>query len=139
LNRFVLDASIGLAWFVDDPVPQPAVDAWRSLQQGYRAVVPSLWILEMANGLAMAERRAALSPSYIDHCLRDIEVMLVSTLERAAASMTIRQAFNSASAFRLTAYDAVYLETARNEHLPLATLDRALRNAAVAAGVALFP
>jgi predicted nucleic acid-binding protein len=139
LSRFVLDASIGLAWFVDDPVPQPAVKVWRSLQQGYRAVVPSLWILEMANGLAMAERRGALSPSHIDHCLRDIEVLLVSTLERAAASMTTRQAFNSASAFRMTAYDAVYLETARNEHLPLATLDRALKKAAVAAGVTLFP
>jgi predicted nucleic acid-binding protein len=93
----------------------------------------------MANGLAMAERRAALSSSYIEHCLRDIEVMLVSTLERAAVPITTRQAFKSASAFRLTAYDAVYLETARNEHLPLATLDRALKNAAIAAGVTLFP
>lgn len=139
MNRFVLDASIGLAWFVDEPVPQLAVDAWRRLQQGCRAVVPSLWILEMANGLAMAERRAALSSSYIEHCLRDIEVMLVSTLERAAVPITTRQAFKSASAFRLTAYDAVYLETARNEHLPLATLDRALKNAAIAAGVTLFP
>ncbi len=39
---------------------------------------------------------------------------------------------------RLTVYDAAYLELAKREALPLATLDRALEKAAVAEGVALF-
>ena len=38
----------------------------------------------------------------------------------------------------LTVYDAAYLELAIREALPLATLDRALENAAIAEGVALF-
>ena len=35
----------------------------------------------------------------------------------------------------LTAYDAAYLELAQRRRLPLATLDRALRDAATSAGV----
>ena len=40
--------------------------------------------------------------------------------------------------YGLTPYDAAYLELAKREGLPLATLDRALEKAAVAEGVALF-
>jgi len=40
--------------------------------------------------------------------------------------------------FRLSAYDAAYLELALREQLPLATLDDALQNAAREAGVALI-
>ena len=40
---------------------------------------------------------------------------------------------------RLTAYDAVYLALALSERRPLATLDKALRAAAAAEGIALLP
>lgn len=39
---------------------------------------------------------------------------------------------------RLSVYDAAYLELAIRRQLPLASLDRQLRAAAVASGVALF-
>jgi predicted nucleic acid-binding protein len=39
---------------------------------------------------------------------------------------------------QLTVYDAAYLELAIREGLPLATLDRALDEAAIAEGVTLF-
>ena len=39
---------------------------------------------------------------------------------------------------KLTVYDAAYLELAKREGLPLATVDRALEKAAIAEGVALF-
>ena len=42
---------------------------------------------------------------------------------------------HAAREFRLTAYDAVYLEMALRQQLPLATLDRELRTAASKAGV----
>jgi predicted nucleic acid-binding protein len=72
-----------------------------------------------------------------DRCLKDIDVLLVTTVEQAASVISTRQAFAVARAFRLTAYDAVYLETARREHLPLATLNGDLKKGATAAGVAL--
>lgn len=139
MSRFVLDTSVSLAWFLDRPVSRRAVQVWHSLQQGSRAVVPPLWLLDMANGFATAERRGALTRSDIDRCLTDIDVLLASSVDYSTTAISLRQAFAAAaSGFRLTAYDAVYLETARTEHLPLATLDRALADAARRAGVRLF-
>jgi predicted nucleic acid-binding protein len=139
VSRFVLDASVGMAWFVDDPVPDLATKVRQSLRHGSRALVPSLWALEMANGFATMERRGALAASLIDRCLNDIEGLLSSVIDHSASTISVRQAFSVAKAFRLTAYDATYLEMARAERLPLATLDPALRNAALRAGVSLFP
>jgi predicted nucleic acid-binding protein len=92
----------------------------------------------MANGFATAERRGALTKSDIDRCLTDIDVLLASSVDYSTTVISLRQAFACASGFRLTAYDALYLETARTEHLPIATLDRALADAARKAGVRLF-
>jgi len=138
LSRFVLDTSVSLAWFLDRPVSRLAIQVWDSLQQGSRAVVPPLWLLEMANGFATAERRGALTTSNIDRCLANIDVLLASAVDYSTTVISLRQALAVASGFRLTAYDAVYLETARTEHLPIATLDRALADAARKAGVPLF-
>jgi predicted nucleic acid-binding protein len=40
-----------------------------------------------------------------------------------------------AETFRLTIYDACYLELAQRRRLPLASLDKDLRKAAISAGV----
>jgi predicted nucleic acid-binding protein len=135
LNQFVLDASVSLAWFLDSPVPDLAIRVRRSLETGSRAIVPPLWRLEMANGFAIAERRGNLTISFADRCLSDVEGLMASVIDESATAISLRQAHSVARSFRLSAYDAAYLETARREHLPLATLDRALGDAATKAGV----
>jgi predicted nucleic acid-binding protein len=40
--------------------------------------------------------------------------------------------------YRLTSYDAAYLELAMRKKLPLATLDDELRKACISAGVSIF-
>jgi predicted nucleic acid-binding protein len=137
VKRFVLDASVSLAWFVDDPVPDLAVRVKHALGSGSIALVPALWHLEMANGLALAERRGKLPPSTIDRSLSSVEVLLGSAVETSTATILVRQAHATARAFGLTAYDAVYLDTAQREHLPLATLDGDLKRAATSARVVL--
>jgi predicted nucleic acid-binding protein len=139
LTRFVLDTSVSLAWFLDDPTPPLAIRARRALYQGARALVPALWVSEMANGFAMVERRGLLSRSYIDRSVDEVESLLATVIDhRSADAMSLRQAFSVAIMFRLTAYDAAYLELARREQLPLVTLDRELISAAAKAGVTLF-
>lgn len=138
MNRFVLDASVALAWFLDNPVADLAVQVRASLENGSHALVPALWHSEIANGFVIAERRGALTASFTDRCLDDIERLMSSVIETSASVISLRQAFASGRSFRLSAYDAIYLETARREHLPLATLDHALSVAAAKAGVALF-
>jgi predicted nucleic acid-binding protein len=64
--------------------------------------------------------------------------MAASKVETQMDLVLARDALASARAFQLTAYDAVYLELARREGLPLATLDKGLRAAAKKAGVALL-
>ncbi len=138
MNSLVLDASVALAWFVDDPVPSYAVQIKQFIEGGMKAVVPPLWTLEMANGFCMAERRGKLVAAQTDHGLRQLEIITVSGIQINAEAATIRDHLATARAFQLTAYDAVYLDLARREGLPLATLDKSLRAAARKAGVALL-
>jgi predicted nucleic acid-binding protein len=136
VNRFVLDASVALAWLLDDPVPAYALQV-KSRLRNARPLVPSLWILEVANVLAVGERRGNLTSDQVARSTRLVEQLLGETIETINSIVTFRQVLATARSFRLTAYDAVYLETARSEGVPLATLDRALRAAASRAGVEL--
>lgn len=138
MNRFILDASVSLSWFLDNPVPDLSVRVRRSLAGGSRAVVPTLWRLEIANAFAMAERRGDLTVTFTETCLSDIEGLMASVIGSADSEVSLRQSLAAARTFRLTAYDAMYLETARRESLPLATLDKALKQAAIEAGVPLI-
>ncbi|MFZ0774109.1 MAG: type II toxin-antitoxin system VapC family toxin [Candidatus Sulfotelmatobacter sp.] len=135
MKRFVLDASVALAWFIDNPTPPLAERIRQALLQGGKAVVPALWHPEMANGLVVAERRGTLSAAGTAQAIEQIGLLLGPTIERAVDVVSIKQALGTARTFQLTAYDAVYLETALRQELPLATLDRQLLTAASKAGV----
>jgi hypothetical protein len=59
---FVVDASMTLSWrFLDEATPYSRA-ALAALQTTY-AVVPALWPFEIANGLAIAERRKRINLS----------------------------------------------------------------------------
>lgn len=137
MTRFVLDASVVLAWLLDDPVPAFALQVKRSFGKT-RPLVPPLWTLEVANTLAIGERRGILTSDQVARSTRIVEQLLGETIETLASVVAFRQVLATARSFRLTAYDAVYLETARSEGVPLATLDHALRAAALKAGVELL-
>ena len=57
---FVVDASIAVAWCFEDQ-SSPAVDALLDRVRDEGAIVPSLWHLELANVLLMAERRGKIT------------------------------------------------------------------------------
>jgi predicted nucleic acid-binding protein len=137
LSSFVLDASVALRWFLDNPLPPYAKRVMQLVIKGQRAVVPALWHLEMTNGLAVAERRSILTGADVDHALLNIEQLLARAIDTDSALISVRQSLSTARAFQLSAYDAVYLDLARREKLPLASLDEQLRSAAKPAGVPL--
>jgi predicted nucleic acid-binding protein len=137
VKRFVLDASVSLRWFLDNPVPAYALRMKQHLSGGARAVVPSLWHLEMANAFVVAERRGMLTPDDADLCVAQTEELAAHWIESATELSSTRAAFTAARAFHLSSYDATYLELARRSGLPLATLDQPLRAAAAQAGVEL--
>jgi predicted nucleic acid-binding protein len=137
LSSFVLDASVALRWFLDNPLPPYAKRVMQLVIKGQRAIVPALWHLEMSNGLAVAERRSILTSADVEHALLHLEQLLAHAIETDNALISIRQCLSTARAFQLSAYDAVYLDLARREKLPLASLDERLRSAAKPAGVPL--
>ena len=138
MSRFVLDASLALSWVLDNPAPPYGLYVRQEMLAGNRCLVPALWHLEIANGLAMAERRGDLTTADSDLALDQILATVACRVETEIGAASAREALGRARVFQLTAYDAAYLELARREGLPLATLDKALRAAAKKAGVALL-
>lgn len=138
MKRFVLDASVALAWFLDHPVSTYAIEIKQLLVDGARAIVPALWHLEMANALVVAERRRILKSDDLSLAMVRLERLIIQTVETRNDFWSMRQALQTARGFQLSAYDGVYLETARAEGVPLATLDKSLRSAAARAGVELL-
>jgi len=138
VKRFVLDASIALAWFIDPFVAPLAARVQRLLLQGDRAIVPPLWWPEVANGFVVAQRRGILTTTRSAQAFAELDILLAQSIERVSHDLSIQRVVTTAQSFTLTAYDATYLETARELHLPLATLDRRLAAAAGQAGVQLL-
>lgn len=133
---FVLDASVALAWSFRDEQNTYAHWMLRRLEDD-PAVVPVVWLLEVANGLLVAERRGrftAADVAQVCGALADLPIEWSDlTLDQALGPV-----LDLARAHGLSAYDAAYLELAMREGLPLATQDDALRVAAERAGVPLM-
>jgi predicted nucleic acid-binding protein len=132
----VLDSSVTLAWVYSDEITEPVREAFAGLSER-GAWVPGLWRLEVANILEMGVRRGRHDAAFRDATLADLALLpihLDSETDRQAWGATVRLA----QRHRLTAYDAAYLELAQRRGLPLATLDKQLRDAASAEGVILL-
>lgn len=140
MSNFVLDASVGLAWAVDDPEPDSARAIRESFLTGRIAIVPSLWVLEIANGLVMAERRGKLDLAEVERARDLYESMMANYIEVQADSPQagFREIQEIARKHQLTAYNAAYLFLALRHRLPLATLDGSLRVAAQKSGVEIL-
>jgi predicted nucleic acid-binding protein len=85
----------------------------------------------------MAERRKRVDARRrhrLAGFVRDLPVTLVTETADQAWTATIRLA----ERYRLSVYDAAYLELAQRRKLPLATVDRDLIKAAQALGMALL-
>ena len=136
MNRFVLDTSVAVSWFFDDEAGEYTAAVLERLAD-CRVVVPSLWPLEVANVLLVAERRKRCSEA---EAVRFIELLesLPITTDDATAQRAMHQTYQLAREYGLTSYDAAYLELAMRLGLPLATMDRQLADAATRAGVTIF-
>jgi predicted nucleic acid-binding protein len=132
----VLDASLTLSWFFADE-RTPAADAVldRVVEQG--AIVPAVWKLEIANGLAVAIRRKRIDVAFRDSAISQLGAMPI-TADQETDTHAWTRTLEIADRCKLTPYDAAYLELAQRRKIPLATLDQALQAAAKRMGVAVI-
>lgn len=133
---FVLDTSVALVWCFEDEQSLYAADVLDQLAND-TALVPVIWLLEIANVLANAERRGWITPAKSARFVQLIGGLMIE-VESASLEQTLTSVLNIARDYGLTSYDASYLELAMRWGSPLATQDVGLRSAAAHAGVPLF-
>jgi predicted nucleic acid-binding protein len=132
----VLDSSVTIAWYVPDEesqVTRQLLD--RVVERG--AVVPAHWPLEVGNALLVAMRRRRISPERRSEALLQL-TRLQLTVDDHTLSRAWTESLTLADTYKLTLYDACYLELAQRLRLPLATLDGDLRAAGSALGLELL-
>jgi len=129
---FVLDNSVVTGWYLSDQATAYSESIALRLE-GAKALVPSLWQLELANVLKTACTRGKLS---LDSARQILDALSQLPIEiDASPAPGQRQMFELAMRYQLSSYDAAYLDLAMRHGLPLATQDQQLKKAALAAGV----
>ena len=127
---------MALAWAFEDEAEGYPDATLEALSGGEGAIVPDLWGYEVVNALVAGERRKRILPA---ESVRFLTLLRGLPIEFEALSF--EGASDLASLARehgLSAYDAAYLAVAVRRGIPLATLDRSLREAANRSGVEVF-
>jgi predicted nucleic acid-binding protein len=131
----VLDASFCLAWVFARERADQAEQADRVLRSRgkERWTVPSLWPLEVANALLVAERRGVIQPNVSEAFLRRLAALRIE-VDPETMDLAQPRTLELARQQQLSAYDATYLELALRLDARLASFDRRLMLAAEAVG-----
>ena len=137
----VVDASVAARWLSKDGSLSDIAYSNGILERltlpNERAHVPCHWSLEIANVATRGERMGYIEWSMVEyflHLIEDIDFQIdVEASTRALTELT-----DLARHYRLTPYDAAYLELAQRLECPLATLDKDLRRAAEKAGLEIL-
>ncbi len=135
-STLVLDCSVTMAWCFEDENDEYADAVLDALATG-RGIVPGIWSLEVANVLAVAERRRRLKEA---ESARFIELLsdLPILVDEGGHDRAFTAVLSLARSFGLSSYDAAYLDLAMRIGENLATRDEALRAACGQVGVSLF-
>jgi predicted nucleic acid-binding protein len=131
----VIDASFVLRYVLHTQAPRPHPAGLAALRD-VELVVPALWNAEVANVLVQAERRGAATPAKVGQALGLINA-LSPMVDNHVVDVT--RNVELARAYRLSAYDALYLELALRRKAALATYDDDMIAAAPSAGIRLYP
>jgi predicted nucleic acid-binding protein len=131
-----LDSSVALAWVYADETTDTLLRLFDDVRL-HGAWVPGLWRWEIANVLQMNVRRGRHDGDFRDGALASLALLPVK-VDAEADRQAWSAALSLADRHGLTVYDAAYLEIASRRKIPLATLDRQLREAATSDGIQLL-
>jgi predicted nucleic acid-binding protein len=130
---------MALAWVILRADPAEAQLAQLAFSEivSSGAQVPALWFAEVANTLLVFERAKRISETDSTSFLADLKQMTIVQEAEAPADLQMR-VMDLGRRYKLTAYDATYLELAMRRGATLATFDRQLADAARSAGTPVF-
>ena len=136
-DRFVVDASVAIAWVHPGQATVATQTLLSSLAEGAVFEVPSIWPLEVANALISLKRRGRLTERerrLASEWLR----LLPHAIDSEASVIAFDVLSDLAAKHGLSVYDAAYLELAGRRGLALVSKDGALLAAARKARVAVW-
>ena len=133
MTEIVLDASVALTWCFKNEATAAADRVLERLAIE-SAAVPAMWHLEIANVLALSERRQRITPAASAEFIALLETLVI-VVDGETAARAFTRVLDLAREERLTAYDAAYLELAMRLGIPLASKDADLCDAAERVGV----
>lgn len=136
MSRFVIDASVVLAWCFSDETAPTADHVAEMFKKGDTALVPSFWPHEVVNALLVGEKRKRISKQLAQEFLEDLAKLPI-LLEQSPAKIVFERIQHLSREHGLTAYDSAYLNLALDRGLPIATLDADLIRACKRARVRL--
>ena len=124
----VIDASVTLAWFFKDERTAFTENLLDYVAKN-GAITPSIWPLEICNGLLMGHRRKRLSQADFHASLETLDALPI-TVDTTSLTHVLAKIPPLARDHQLTSYDASYLELAIRLGVPLATTDKQIIKAA---------
>ncbi len=134
--RFILDCSVAISWCLVDENNDYA-NTILTIMPDCEVYVPSIWSLEIANTLLVAERRNRITPEQSELAIALLQSLLIH-IDEATNTHALSSTLVLGRQQGLAAYDAAYLELALRLKLPIATLDTRLAEAATHCGVQLL-
>ncbi|MFN5349447.1 MAG: type II toxin-antitoxin system VapC family toxin [Polaromonas sp.] len=128
----MLDNSVVMRWLLNDGSDERLAYAAKVLdfltQDTVEALVPGVWSLEVANVLVKAQAKGLVSEARASAFVGLLAEMTI-TVDTSTAARALGDTLQLARRFKLSSYDAAYLELALREGIPLATLDADLQSA----------
>jgi len=139
MTAFVLDNSVAMRWLLasNKASDQRYAESVLKSMANAEALVPNLWHLEAANVLLGATNRKDIEISEVERFTVQLENLPI-TVDTLTANQVFGHTISLAKAYRLSSYDAAYLELALREGLPLATLDKDLLKAASRSDIKIY-
>ena len=135
--KFVIDCSFSCALFLPDENSTFVSNFFESLTKREVILVPTLWWYEIANVLVMAVRRDRINHAQVTEIIELVDEFEITTKEISSFS-SVKNIYEIAQIYRLSAYDAAYLSLAITEKAALATLDENLLKAAKKIGAEVY-
>lgn len=126
----VIDASLAVAYLLHE-------EGWEDAESVLRAgaTAPDLLVPECGNAIVTARRSHRLTVEQVPKVLGVLRTLVDEVVEIRSCQPYLESAYKVAESTGLAFYDAVYLELARQEAMPLATLDRPQLEAAKRLGI----
>lgn len=136
-QAFIADASVAIGWVHPAQATSGTAAMLEAIEAGAVLEVPALWPLEVANALTVLVRRRKLTEEDRQTALGWLRGLPIR-MDHEMASLAFSKLSELASAYRLSVYDAAYLELAERRTLALACQDGPLRKAAKQRGIRLW-